>query len=490
MSRRTFAVFLLAIFALAVTRTAAQTVSVYATSPDLAEALSPRMALHFNKADANDSAPLIRVDDSQRYQQIDGFGASLTDGAAWLFANKLTPAQTDAAFKMLFSRKNGIALGFLRQPVGSSDLSVTFYSFDDLCRQTAEACTTPASADDFGLSRFTIRHDEAYIIPLLRKALEMNPDLHVMLTPWSPPGWMKTSGSMLGANPANGKPSSLRTEAETAYALYLVKTVKAYEAEGVPIYALSVQNEPLYAPPSYSGMLMPAEQQADFLGNSLGPAMAEVGLTTKVMVYDHNWDRPDYPETVFKNDKARMLAAGIAWHHYAGNPAAMTKLHEEFPQKDEWVTEASGGGWQTGNILAEEAAELVASTRNWARSYVLWALATDQNHGPHVGGCDKCRGVVTIDLSDPTHATVRPEPDYYVLGQASKFVMPGAVRIASDEPAGTTVKDVAFRNPDGAIVLYTVNTGTKSQAVRIGFRQKTAAATLTAGAVATFIWKP
>lgn len=490
MSRRTLFAIFLALTAVAVTGAAAQTVSVYATSPDLVEALSPRMAIHFNKGAAGDSAPLITVDDSQRFQPIDGFGASLTDGAAWLFMNKLTPAQTDAAFKMLFSRKDGIALGFLRQPVGSSDLSVTFYSFDDLCQQTTEACTSPVFADDFGLSRFSIRHDEAYIIPLLRKALYLNSDLDVMLSPWSPPGWMKTGGSMLGVNPANGKPSSLRPEAATAYALYLVKTIKAYESEGVPIYALSVQNEPLYAPPSYSGMLMPAEQQADFLANSLGPTMAEVGLTTKVMVYDHNWDRPDYPETVFKNDKARLLAAGIAWHHYAGDPAVMTRLHDEFPQKDEWVTEASGGGWQTGNVLAQEAAELVASTRNWARSYVLWALATDQNHGPHVGGCDKCRGVVTIDEIDSTHATVKPELDYYVLGQASKFVMPGAVRIASDEPVGTQVKDVAFRNPDGSIVLYTVNTGPTSQAVRIGFRQKTAATTLTAGAVATFIWKP
>lgn len=490
MSRCTIFAFIFALSAAFAAGLSAQTVSVYETSPDLAETLSPHIALHFNKSDGDSTAPLIAVDDSQRFQEIDGFGASLTDAAGWLFVSKLPAAQTDAAFKMLFSRKSGIALSFLRQPVGSSDLAATFYSFDDLCRQTTEACTTPASADDFGLSRFTVQHDDAYMIPLLQKALALNPNLKVMLTPWSPPGWMKTTGTMLGVSPATGKPSTLRSEAASAYALYLVKTIKAYEAEGVPIYALSVQNEPLYAPPSYSGMLMTADDQADFMANALAPVMAEVGLTTKVLVYDHNWDRPEYPETVFKNDKARMLAAGVAWHHYAGDPAAMSKLHGEFPQKDEWVTEASGGGWQKGNILAQEAAELVASTRNWARSYVLWALATDQDHGPHVGGCDKCRGVVTIDLTDPAHATVKPEVDYYVLGQASKFVMPGAVRIASDEPAGTAVKDVAFRNPDGAIVLYTVNTGTESQPVRIGFRQKTAATTLSAGAVATFVWKP
>jgi glucosylceramidase len=173
----------------------------------------------------------------------------------------------------------------------------------------------------------------------------------------------------------------------------------------------------------------------------------------------------------------------------------MTKFHEQFPQKDQWVTESSGGTWQhgigrNGNIFAEEAAELIAVTRNWSRGYVLWALATDQNHKPFVGGCDTCRGLVTIDLSNPDRAVVKPELDYYVLGHASKFLLPGAVRIASDEPAGTSLKDVAFRNPNGTIVLYTLNEGDASQDLRIGFQGKTAATTLPAGSVATFVWKP
>ena len=168
----------------------------------------------------------------------------------------------------------------------------------------------------------------------------------------------------------------------------------------------------------------------------------------------------------------------------------MTKNHEEFPQKDQWVTESSGGVWQKGNVLVEEAAELIAVTRNWAKSYVLWALATDQNHGPFVGGCGTCRGLVTIDVSAPERATVKPELDYYVLGHASKFLLPGAVRIASNEPAGTELKDVAFRNPNGTVVLYTLNAGTKGQDLRIEFHGKTVATTLPAGAVATYVWKP
>ena len=430
------------------------------------------------------------MDDAQRFQEIDGFGASLTDAAAWLFAKKLTPAQTDATFKMLFSRKDGIAVSFLRQPIGSSDLAVTFYSYDDLCQQTDKACTTPAGASDLNLDHYSLKHDEEYILPQLRKVVALNPAIHIMLTPWSPPGWMKSSGSMLGSSADGKQPSSLRPEAYAALANYLVKTVEGYQAVGVPVYALSVQNEPLYAPPTYSGMQMLANEQAAFIGNDLGPAMAAAHLNTKVMVYDHNWDRPDYPEAVLKDPKAGVVAAGTAWHHYGGEPSVMTKNHEEFPQKDQWVTESSGGIWQKGNVLADEAAELIAVTRNWAKSYVLWALATDQNQGPHVGGCATCRGLVTIDDSDPSKATVKTEVDYYVLGHASKFLLPGAVRIASDEPAGTQLKDVAFRNPNGTVVLYTLNAGTRSQNLRITFHGKSTVTTLPAGSVATFIWKP
>lgn len=491
MPRFPFFTACLGLVAFAATVACAQSVAVYQTTPDLIEALSPRQTLHFStKPSLAPTAPLITVDDAQRFQEMDGFGASLTDAAAWLFAKKLTPAQTDAAFKTLFSRKDGIALGFLRQPIGSSDLAVTFYSYDDLCEQTAKACITPAGTADAKLEHYSLKHDEEYILPLLKKALAVNPAIRVMLTPWSPPGWMKTSGTMLGSNAETKQPSSLRPEFYPAFARYLVKTVEGYQAAGVPVYALSVENEPLYAPPTYSGMQMLATEQAAFFGNDLGPALAAAHLTPIVMAYDHNWDRPDYPETVLKDPKAAAVAAGTAWHHYAGDPAVMSKNHEEFPNKDQWVTESSGGSWQKGNVFAEEAAELIAVTRNWAKSYVLWALATDQKHGPFVGGCDTCRGLVTIDLSDPEKATVKPELDYYVLGQASKFVLPGAVRIASDEPAGTPLKDVSFRNPNGTVVLYTLNAGTASQELRIGFHGKTATTTLPAGAVATFVWKP
>jgi len=159
----------LALAALAATSSAAQSITVYQTTPDLLEALSQRETLHLSKKAAqSETVPLITVDETQRFQEIDGFGASLTDAAAWLFQKKLTPQQTDAAFKMLFARKDGIALSFLRQPIGSSDLAVTFYSYDDLCEQTAKACTTPSGMTDPNLEHYSLKHDKEYILPLLK----------------------------------------------------------------------------------------------------------------------------------------------------------------------------------------------------------------------------------------------------------------------------------------------------------------------------------
>jgi len=466
----------------------AQSAAVYTTTPDLKQALTPGAKIHFSAAAADPAIPVITVDPAQRLQPIDGFGASLTDSAAWLF-NKLPTAQTDAAFEQLFGRKSGIAINILRQPVGSSDLAVTFYSFDDLCEQSAKACTTPAGTADPDLKHFSLAHDQQYILPMLRKALAVNAGIHVMLTPWSAPGWMKTSGSMLGSNPDTKENAHLRKDAYAPFAQYLVKTIEGYQAAGVPVWALSVENEPLYGPPTYAGMVMEADEQAALFGEALAPALAAAHLHPLVMAYDHNWDRPDYPETVLKDPKAGSLAAGTAWHHYAGKPEVMTKNHEEFPQKGQWVTESSGGAWQTGNVLAEEAGELIAVTRNWSRSYVLWALATDEKHGPFVGGCETCRGLVTLDFSDPAKPVVKPELDFYVLGHASKFLVPGAVRIASDEPAGGAVKDVAFRNPDGTLVLYTLNTGKDEQKIRIAIEGKSAVGSIPAGGIATFVWK-
>ena len=443
-------------------------IAVVESSDDLHESLQGKAPLQFG----SERKPLltITVDDAQRYQQIDGFGASLTDSSAWLISHKLTDAQRTEALEMLFSRDKGIGLSMLRQPMGSSDFAaLEDYSYDDM----------PAGQSDPSLAHFSIDRDRQYIIPLLREALALNPKLKIIATPWSPPGWMKTSGSMVygGLLPSSYPP----------LANYFVRYIKAYEAAGVPIYGITPQNEPLHLPHDYPGMDMMAQEQIAFVRDHLGPALRDAGLKQKVMVFDHNWDLIDYPITVLSDPQAATFAAGIAIHCYGGSVTAQTELHNRFPNKDIWLTECSGGDWQKGRPLEQPVRLVIGATRNWAKSVILWNLALDQNHNPHLGGCSTCGGVITINHSS-SPAQIVPTVDFTALGHASKFVMAGAERIDSNSFEQGSLEDVAFRNPDGSIVLLVLNGSNDAMAFNIAWKKKYAWYKLGPGAVATFRW--
>src|SRR6267378_95314 len=339
-------------------------IDVVESSEDLHESLREKPALQFSSSQPTNL--IIRVDESRTYQQIDGFGASLTDSSAWLLSQKLTPAQRTALLKQLFDTEQGIGLAILRQPMGSSDFSVADYSYDDV----------PPGDSDPGLKHFTIDRDRQYIIPVLREALAVNPKLKIIASPWSPPGWMKTSGSMIGG--------TLLPSSFTPLARYFVRFVQSYEAAGVPIFAITPQNEPRNIPADYPGMGMTAEEQTVFIREHLGPAFREAHLKTKILAFDHNWDLLDFPEEILSDPKAAEFSAGTATHCYGGSPEAQTKLHDHFPTK---------------GMLVAQADLIIETTRNWGQSVVLWNLALDQNHAPHLGGCTDCRGVVTIDHS-------------------------------------------------------------------------------------------
>ena len=411
----------------------------------------------------------ITVDENTQFQQMEGFGASFTDSSAWLVYNKLNATQRNALMTNLFSPTNGIGLGLLRQPLGASDFStIGNYSYDDM----------PAGQADPNLTNFSINHDNAYIIPVLKQALQFNPAVKIIGTPWSPPGWMKTTGSMIGGN--------LKPEAYAPLANYFVKYIQAYQAQGVTVNYLTVQNEPLYIPPGYPGMGMAASEQASFIKNNLGPALAANHLSTKILAYDHNWDAPNYPETVLADAAAAQYVSGVAWHWYGGDVSAQTTVHNEYPGKDAFITEASGGTWQGGDANGfREALNLVINgSRNWARGVVLWNMALDTNNGPTNGGCGTCRGVVTIDQSS---GNVTYNVDYYALGHASKFLKPGAYRIGSNT-FGSNIEDVAFRNPDGSKVLIVRNAGSTPSTFRVLWGNESFSYTLNAAAAATFTW--
>jgi O-glycosyl hydrolase len=445
-------------------------VQVWLTDLGTASRLAPQPDLTFQRA-GSPGASTVAVDDRHAYQSMIGFGASLTDSSATLIYNTLSPSQRAALMKDLFDPKDGIGLGMVRQPMGASDFSSTGnYSYDD----------QPAGGSDATLAQFSIAHDLGYIVPLLQQARALNPKLAIVATPWSPPGWMKTSDSMVGGTL---KPADLSVLAQ-----YFARFLTAYNAAGVPVNYVTPQNEPLYIPGGYPGMgMVPADQQA-FIRDYLQPAIAGTGLDTKVLAYDHNWEVPGYPETVFSDPAAAAATPGTAWHCYAGDVSAQTAVHNAYPNEETHLTECSGGEWQGTQQQAFDATMslLVNSPRNYAKDVVLWNMALDQSNGPTNGGCLTCRGVVTITTGGTP--TVTKNVDYYALGHLSKFVLHGAVRIGSTQLADKSIEDVAFRNVDGSTVLVAHNTTAASRTFQVLWGDSSFSYTLGAGAAATFRW--
>ena len=449
-----------------------RSVQIVETTGDHAKLLQTQPRVWFT-AGGSSSGLVITVDDATQYQQMDGFGGSLTDSTAWLIWNKLNPSQRTTLMQQLFSPSAGIGISFLRQPMGASDFSASGnYSYDDM----------PARQTDPNLTNFSVTHDAAYIIPLVKQALSINPSIKVVALPWSPPAWMKSTGTMNGGN--------MNTAYFPSLARYFVDFVQAYQHQGVPIYALSVQNEPLYSTTGYPSEHLAASDESAFIAKNLGPALSTAGLANvKIFGYEHNWDNTGYAESELASSAAQYLA-GTSFHCYAGDPSAQSTVETSFPAKDIWFTECSGVTSSTfaGDLVWNAEHLLIGSTRNWARSVCLWNLALDQNSGPKNGTCSNCRGVVTID-NRVSPATVTLNVEYYILGHLGKFVLPGAHRIDSNTFGAGSIEDVAFQNPDGSIVLLVLNSASKAGTFTARFKEESFNYTLPAGAVATFTWK-
>ena len=447
-------------------------VQIVMTTGDQTMLLAPQPTVSFGQG-GSQNALVIAVDATTRYQQMDGFGGSLTDSSAWLIWNKLDSSQQATLMQQLFSPSAGIGVSFVRQPMGASDFAVNGnYSYDDV----------PSGQTDPNLTNFSISHDTAYIIPLLAQARTINPAVKVVALPWSPPAWMKADGSMNGGN--------MITADFPSFAQYFIKFLQAYQQQGIPIYAISVQNEPLNSTSSYPSESLSAADESDFIANHLGPALNSAGLSqVKVFGYEHNWDNTAYPEAVLSSPAGNFVA-GTAFHCYAGDVSAQSTVQAADPGKDLWFTECSGtvGSNFAGDLVWNSEHLLIGATRNWARSVSLWNLALDQNSGPTNGGCLHCRGVVTIDTST-SPATVTQNVEYYVLGHLGKFVVPGALRIASNTFGSGSIEDVAFQNPDGSIVLFVMNSNGSTQAFTVGWKGTTFNYALPAQSVATFEWK-
>jgi glucosylceramidase len=413
----------------------------------------------------------ITVDEDTRYQTFTGGGASFTDTAAWLMdgSGALGQSARDAAMRKLFSPTEGIGLSFLRNPMGASDLARFGYTYDDV----------PAGQTDPDLSEFTLAHDLQDVVPLTRQALQLNPALTVMASPWTAPAWMKDSGRLDGG--------WLKAEYYGTYADYFVKYLQGYRAQGIPVSYVTAQNEPTCCS-GYPSMSWNASGLAYFTKNELLPRLRSAGLATKVLAHDWNWDTYDAYAAPTVDDpavRAHPNFGGIAWHGYGGDVAEQTAVHDRYPQLDAFGTEHSGGTW-IADQQREDMMNIIDYTRNWAKSVTKWSLAVDQNRGPHNGGCGTCDGLITVHNGDSRHGQVDYTVEYYTMGHLTKFVRPGAQRIAST--ASSAVPNVAWRNPDGSKALIAYNGASAARTVTIDWGGQHATYTLPGRTSATFTW--
>ncbi len=435
-------------------------------------AQQPSVAFSTNGGSANHT---ITVNEGTTYQQFEGGGASITDTTAYLLrGGPVSAATRDAVMRKLFHPVDGIGLSFVRNPIGASDLSRPGnVSLDDTC----------CDLNDWGANGY-----DTNVRLLTQQAKQLNPQLRVKGVPWSAPGWMKDNGRM-------DQMGWLKWEHYPTYAQYLVKYVQSYQAAGVPIDYLSVQNEPNCCQASnptamnYPGMAWNPSGLVEFTKNHVYPAFRAAGITTKVLVHDWNYgDYANFGAAILGDAGVRNdpLFGGIAWHGYFGDPAVGTQVRNQYPGVKQFSTEHSGGTW-ISNQHNEDMADIVNYARNWSSSLVKWSLGLNQNMGPHNGGCGTCTGLITVQEGGSRAGQVDYTVEYYTTGHLTKFVKPGAYRI--DSTANGTVQNVAYRNPDGSKALIAHNGGTSSQSIRVNWGNQSFTYTLPARTTATFTWQ-
>ncbi|HXB94058.1 MAG TPA: glycoside hydrolase family 30 beta sandwich domain-containing protein, partial [Puia sp.] len=328
---------------------------------------------------------------------------------------------------------------------------------------------------DTSLKHFDLGPQKKNVLPVLKEILRINPHIKILGSPWSPPAWMKTN--------QNTKGGSLLPQYYPAYARYFVKYILAMQQLGITIDAITVQNEPLH-PGNNPSLLMPAAEEGEFVKHHLGPAFRRAGIKTRIIIYDHNADRPDYPLSILDDAEARPFVDGSAFHLYGGKIEALTPVHDSFPEKNLYFTEQWVG--EPGNLKKDIREHIhlliIGAIRNWCKNVIEWNLAANSQWRPHtVGGCDECLGAVTIDGNE-----VKRNQAYYIVAHAAKYVRPGSVRIASN--SDEVLPNVAFLTPDRRIVLIVLNNSNTDQAFTIDYKGKQMRPSLHAGAMATYVW--
>ncbi len=441
---------------------------------------------------ANGWGATIVIDTSNRFQTMDGFGFALTGGSAGLLI-KMDPGERKRILREIFSTDgNNIGVSYLRVSIGSSDLNSFVFSYDDLRE----------GETDFDLKNFSLAQDLNDVVPVLKEILGINPDIKILGSPWSAPVWMKTNGNIRG-----GK---LREDCYDVYSRYFVKYILAMKQQGITIDAVTVQNEPLNSrnTPSMSWF---ASEERDFIKNNLGPAFIKAGIAAKIIIFDHNCDRPDFPLAILSDPEAARYVDGSGFHNYAGDMETLGLVHLARPDKNVYFTEqmvVEQPNSQEIDITGPVSRLVLGATRNWSKNVILWNLAADPDNDPHTdnGGCSMCQGAITIDGN-----TVTRNLAYYTIAHVSKFVRPGSVCISSTNRGDKTIQlyedeqrpgvyrlgitdhspvlpNVAFITPEGKIVLIVVNDSVDTGSFKIQYNGKLASIRLKPGSVGTYIW--
>ena len=444
-------------------KTAHSDVSCWLTDPGSSIYLQKQNA-ELNFTSNLNSNPTIRVDSVTKYQTMDGFGFAMTGGSAYLINKLAVPVRNKLMNELFSNGSSAIGISYLRISIGASDLNSSVFSYDDI----------DPSKIDTTLQNFSIKPDSVDLIPVLKSAIAIQPGIKILGSPWSAPAWMKTNKRTKGG--------SLKPEYFGVYARYFVKYIRAMKDQGIVIDAVTIQNEPLN-PDNNPSMYMSAEDQALFIKNYLGPEFTKANITTKIILYDHNCDVPDYPLAILNDPEANKYADGSAFHLYAGNITALTTVHNAYPNKSVYFTEQWVGGpgnfakelkWHVKNLI-------IGAPRNWSKNVIEWNLASDPNYDPHTpGGCTTCLGGLTLSND------VKRNVSYYIIAHASRFVPMGSIRIDSNVP--DNLPNVAYLTPTGKKVLIVLNESDSQMIFNIQFSNKKVTHNLAAGSVATYSW--
>jgi O-glycosyl hydrolase len=430
-----------------ISNTKAQTVTPWITSGDKSKLLQQQPTVSFgNNIGTNPNT--ITLNTAQTFQSMEGFGWTFTEGSAEVISG-LNSTEQNTLLNELFNPTTGLSSAVMRISIGASDLSSSDYTYNE-------------TVGDINMTNFSLAGpDQTYLFPLIKKVLLINPNIKILATPWTAPTWMKENKSFLGST-VNGKSGAYLTQYNAAYAKYFVKYLQAMKAIGIDIWGITPQNEPTNAG-NDPGMTMTSTDQKNFINQELGPQMATAGFgSVKIIGYDHNCDNTAFPIDVATSN----YVDGSAFHLYGGKISAMTTVHDA-TNKNVYFTEqyTDSNGTFDGDLGYHMQNIVIGSTNNWAKTVFEWNLAVDTNVGPHtsgVGTCAVCLGAITINSSTSYTRNVA----YYIIGQISKFVKTGAVRIGTTI-AGTNITTVGFKNPDGSIALLAYNANTSATTVKI-----------------------